>query len=246
GGGGGEGAGGGGPAARPPDQRAEDGRALSFPSAPLGEPVEILGRPAAVLALAADRPLALVVVRLCDVLEDGRSCLITRGLLNLTHRHGHDQPVPVVPGEPMTVRVPMKAIGQVVPAGHRLRLSVSATYWRGAWPSPEPVELTVLTGDCALELPVRPAGGGPEPAPFGPPELAPRPAAEILQFEPADQAVARSIAAGRFEFTHRDATPRVLLTEPGIEGDTWGPDVFTICEDEPLSAGGRCGRRGGV
>ena len=122
------------PADLPPDQRAEDGLALSFTSAPLTEPVEILGQPAAVLALAADQPLALVVVRLCDVLEDGRSCLITRGLLNLTHRHGHDQPEPVVPGEPMTVRVPMKAIGQVVPAGHRLRLSVSTTYWPWAWP----------------------------------------------------------------------------------------------------------------
>src|SRR5262249_35404329 len=213
GGGGGEGAGGGGPAARPPDQRAEDGRALSFPSAPLGEPVEILGQPAAVLRLAADQPLALVSVRLCDVLEDGRSCLITRGLLNLTHRAGHDRPVPVVPGEPMTVRIPMKAIGQVVPAGHRLRLSISTTYWPWAWPSPDPVELTVLTGACALELPVRPAGSGPESAPFGPPELAPRPAVEILRFEPADQTAARSIAGGSFEFAHRYATQRFVLTD---------------------------------
>src|SRR5262249_56178147 len=110
GGGGGEGAGGGGPAARPPDQRAEDGRALSFTSAPLGEPVEILGQPAAVLALAADRPLALVSVRLCDVLGDGRSCLITRGLLNLTHRHGHDHPLPVLPPHPLTLPAPMHPI----------------------------------------------------------------------------------------------------------------------------------------
>jgi uncharacterized protein len=234
------------PADLPPDQRAEDGLALAFTSAPLGEPVEILGQPAAVLRLAADKPLALVAVRLCDVLEDGRSCLITRGLLNLTHRHGHDRPVPVVPGEPMTVRVPMKAIGQVVPPGHRLRLSVSTTYWPWAWPSPEPVELTVLTGDCALELPVRPAGGGPEPAPFGPPELAPRPAVEVLRFEPADQTVARSIAAGRFEFVHRYATQRFLLTEPGIEVDTWEPDIFTIGEDEPLSAAVCCERRYGL
>jgi uncharacterized protein len=134
----------------------------------------------------------------------------------------------------------------VVPAGHRLRLSVSTTYWPWAWPSPEPVELTVLTGGCALELPVRPAGGGPEPAPFGPPELAPRPAVEVLQFEPADQTVARSIAAGRFEFVHRYATQRFLLTEPGIEVDTWEPDVFTIGEDEPLSAAVRCDRRYGL
>ncbi|HSS89443.1 MAG TPA: hypothetical protein VLL69_09000 [Streptosporangiaceae bacterium] len=130
--------------------------------------------------------------------------------------------------------------------GHRLRLSVSTTYWPWAWPSPEPVELTVLTGDCALDLPVRPAGGAPEPAPFGPPELALRPAVEILQFEPADQTVARSIAAGRFEFTHRYATQRSRLTESGIEVHTCEPDTFTICEDEPLSAAVRCERRYGL
>ncbi|HYA52731.1 MAG TPA: hypothetical protein VEG33_16345, partial [Streptosporangiaceae bacterium] len=95
------------------------------------------------------------------------------------------------------------------------------------------------------ELPVRPAGGR-EPAPFGPPELAPRPAVEILQFEPADQMVARSIAAGRSEVVHRYATQRFLLTEPAIEVDTWEPDVFTIREDEPLSAAVRCERRYGL
>jgi len=81
--------------------------------------VEILGRPAAALALAADQPLALVAVRICDVLEDGRSRLITRGLLNLTHRHGHDQPVPVVPGEPMTVRVRATVVSSGAPEPRR-------------------------------------------------------------------------------------------------------------------------------
>ena len=68
------------------------------------------GRPIAVLRLAAaaDRaraarqaaaaaprirrpPAAFVVVRLCDVHPDGTSALVTRGVLNLCHRHGHDR-----------------------------------------------------------------------------------------------------------------------------------------------------------
>src|SRR6266550_3394894 len=97
---------------------------------------------------------------------------------------------------------------------------VPTTNWRWAWPSPKPSDRRGRTGNCALELPVRPAGGGPEPAPFGPPELAPRPAVEILEFEPADQTIARSSAAGRFGFVHRYATQRFLLTEPAIEVDT--------------------------
>ncbi len=138
------------PADLPPDQRAEDGLSLGFTSAPLSEPLELLGNPVARLTLASDRPVAMVAVRLCDVLEDGRSTLITRGLLNLTHRDGHDQVTPLVPGEPVTVDVTLKAIGQQIPAGHRLRLSVSPTYWPWAWPSPEVVTLTVATETSAL------------------------------------------------------------------------------------------------
>jgi hypothetical protein len=72
------------------------------------------------------------------------------------------------------------------------------------------------------------------------------PAVEVLQFEPADQTVARSIAASRFEFVHRYDTQRFLLTEPGIEVDQYEPDIFTICEDDPLSAAVRCERRYGL
>ena len=76
----------------PGDQRPEDGLSLSFDTAPLAEPVEILGVPVARLELAADRPLALVAVRLCDVWPDGASTLITRGLKNLTHRRQRRPP----------------------------------------------------------------------------------------------------------------------------------------------------------
>ena len=70
----------------PPDQRGDDGHSLCFDSAPLEQPLEILGFPEATLRLAVDRPLALVCVRLCDIAPDGSSLLVTRGLLNLTHR----------------------------------------------------------------------------------------------------------------------------------------------------------------
>ena len=39
----------------------------------------------------------------------GSSSLIARGVLNLTHRYGHDRVVPLVPGETVTVRVPMQS-----------------------------------------------------------------------------------------------------------------------------------------
>ena len=54
------------------DQREEDGGALVFETPPLGEPLEILGRPFVELELRVDRPVAMVAARLSDVSPDGR------------------------------------------------------------------------------------------------------------------------------------------------------------------------------
>ena len=37
--------------------------------------------------------------RLCDVAPDGSSALVTKGVLNATHRDSHSDPSPLVPGE---------------------------------------------------------------------------------------------------------------------------------------------------
>ena len=133
----------GGPADLPGDQRTEDGASICWDFEPLAERLELLGHAVAVLELSADRPVALVAVRLCDVAPDGSSSLIARGVLNLTHRYGHDRVVPLVPGETVTVRVPMQSTSYALPSGHLLRLAVSPTYWPWVWPSPDPVVLTV-------------------------------------------------------------------------------------------------------
>ena len=80
------------------DQRADDGRALSFTSAPLDERIELLGNARVELELESDRPVAQLAARLCDVAPDGSSLLVTRGVLNLTHRDSHEHPQPLEPG----------------------------------------------------------------------------------------------------------------------------------------------------
>jgi len=141
----------------PHDQRAEDGGSLMFESAPLAEDLEILGQPVAELDLASDRPVAMVAVRLSDLAPDDKATRVTYGLLNLTHRDGSEAPAALEPGRRYRVRVCLNDIAQTFPAGHRLRLGVSTSYWPLAWPSPEPVCLSVYTGASALALPVRPA-----------------------------------------------------------------------------------------
>ncbi len=140
----------------PWDQRQEDGGALLFDSEPLQEDIEILGAPEVYLNISADRPVAMVAVRLCDVAPTDRAARVSFAILNLCHRDGHAQPKPLEPGEPYLVRITMNNIAQRFPAGHRIRVAVSSSYWPLAWPAPEPARLTVYTRDSWLSLPARP------------------------------------------------------------------------------------------
>ena len=118
------------------DQRDDDARSLVFETAPLDAPIEILGAPIVTLDIASDKPLANLAVRLCDVHPDGASLRVSYGMLNLTHRDGHETPAPLVPGQRYQVRIQLNDAGSVFPAGHRIRLALSTTYWPMIWPSP--------------------------------------------------------------------------------------------------------------
>lgn len=218
----------------PPDQRAEDGLSLSFTSDPLAEPLEILGRPRVTLELSADRPRALVAVRLCDVAPDGASLLVSRGLLNLTHRQGHEQVAAVVPEEPMSVELLLDCIGHAFPAGHRIRVSVTPCYWPFAWPSPDPVTIAItLGGETRLQLPERPPsdldGQLPE---FGPAErCAPPPGHSVAR--PA-RTLTRD-ARGRSELRVA-IVERNRLEESDLDFGESAETCFAIVDGQPLSA----------
>ncbi|RDD61945.1 CocE/NonD family hydrolase [Ferruginivarius sediminum] len=138
------------------DQRQEDGGALVFETEPLGEALEICGAPVLDLELEADQPVAMVAARLSDVASDGKATRVTYGLLNLTHRESSEHPAPLVPGQRYRVTVRLNEIAQRFPAGHRVRLALSTSYWPLAWPPPKPVFLRVHAGKSRLILPERP------------------------------------------------------------------------------------------
>ncbi|MDX3762386.1 CocE/NonD family hydrolase [Streptomyces sp. AK02-04a] len=154
----------------PYDQREEDGGSLVYETEPLPERLEILGAPRVELEVSADQPVAMVAARLSDVAPDGSATRVTYGVLNLTRRDSTDEPAPLEPGQLQRATVHLNGVAQAFPPGHRVRLSLSTSYWPLAWPPPRPTLLTVHEQPCRLVLPVRPADEPDTSAPFEAPE----------------------------------------------------------------------------
>ncbi|MHB8381717.1 MAG: CocE/NonD family hydrolase [Candidatus Binataceae bacterium] len=139
----------------PSEQNPDDVNSFTLDSNPLEHELEILGNPGAALRLSSDSPIAQVAVRLTEVDPGGRSWLISYGLLNLTHRDGHEDPQPLAPGRFYDVNVRLNFVAHRFAKGSRIRLAISESLWPLVWPSPEPVTLTIATGDSTLTLPRR-------------------------------------------------------------------------------------------
>ena len=115
----------------------------------------------------------MVAVRLNDVRPDGSVTKVTMGVLNLTHRTSSEFPEPLEAGKWYDVKIDLSSTGYRFPAGHRLRISLSPSYWPVAWPSPESVSLKIR-GISTLSLPERRAASD-IPVSFKLPEAAPGP-----------------------------------------------------------------------
>jgi predicted acyl esterase len=137
------------------DQRPDDARSLVFDTPPLDAPLEMLGAPVLTLELSCDKPVANLIARLCDLRPNGEALRVSFGVLNLTHHASHAEPTPLEPGRRYRVRLRLNDAGALFPAGHRLRLALSTSYWPMVWPAPEPATVTILGG--SLYVPVRAA-----------------------------------------------------------------------------------------
>lgn len=218
-----------------PDQQMIDGQSVIFTAEPQNEKMEILGFPVVRCTVAADRPVAHLIIRLCDVAPHGQSTLISYGVLNLTHRHSHERPEPVEPGVPMTVTVKLNAIGHVLPATHRWRVAIMPHYWPMIWPAPEPVTLTVING--SLSLPLRdlttPDQAG---TPFLPAEVSPPLALNILRPVEVKRETHEDMLTGRKTMSVIFDNGRVQFPDHHLMMEDVAHHHYSITADDPLSA----------
>ena len=99
--------------------------------------------------------MAHVAVRLNDVWPTGEVSRITYHLQNLCMRDSRETPTPLEPGKRYRMKIKMDDIAWRVPKGHKIRVSISTSYFPMMWPAPEPVTLTVYAGASQVLLPVR-------------------------------------------------------------------------------------------
>jgi uncharacterized protein len=167
----------------PDDQRLDEPFSLVHTGDRLTEAVELLGAPEARLFLSCTAEVAFVSVKLCDVAPDGTSELVTKGVLNLTHRASHVKPEPLTPGHVYEIRVPLLAASHRFRAGHRMRVLAGAADFQNAWPTPVPHILTLHHGAAhpsRITLPIAGAQTPPLPEPrLVPSEFPPLPPDQI-------------------------------------------------------------------
>lgn len=222
----------------PDDQRIDEGLSLCFETGPLESPMTILGVPRLHAALSSDKPVALLAVRITDVDPSGPSTLVSYGLLNLAHRNGSEHPQPLEPGRVEQVVVDLRAIGHEIPAGHRLRLSLSPTCWPWAWPSPDAVTLTLaICAGTRLTLPM--LADALEPAPWlSELEIAhgPELAIEHEGSMHESREIVHDPARGTWEARNSTSSGLVHLPARGVSFEVAFTDTAHIAEDDPLSA----------
>jgi len=115
--------------AGPYDQTGVEQRddVLVFTSEVLSKPYEATGPIKARLYVSSDCPDTDFTVKLTDVYPDGRSMLITDGILRMRNRMGLDHWEFMEPGEIYEVEVDLWSSSYIWNTGHQIRISISSS-----------------------------------------------------------------------------------------------------------------------
>jgi uncharacterized protein len=113
----------------PKDQRKAEAQSdvLLFSTDVLTDPVEVAGRVTAKLYVSSDCPDTDFAVKLTDVYPDGRSMLVTDGILRARFRDSFAREELLEPGKIYEVTVDLWSTALVFNRGHKIRVVVSSS-----------------------------------------------------------------------------------------------------------------------
>ncbi|MGE3316737.1 MAG: CocE/NonD family hydrolase [Planctomycetaceae bacterium] len=113
----------------PEDQKELETRPdiLVFTTEALPEPVEVTGRIFGKLHISSDCPDTDFTVKLTDVYPDGRSMLVTDGILRARFRNGFEREEFLTAGETYELTVDLWSTSLIFNKGHKIRVAVSSS-----------------------------------------------------------------------------------------------------------------------
>ena len=160
------------------ERTAEDEKALTYTSEPLGKDLTLIGYPTAHLRVTSTHTDGDFIVYLEEIDKSGRAHYITEGVLRASHRVTSEAPfdnfdlpyhrsyaedlAPMKPGEATELVFDLMGTAIVLDAGHRIRITVTGADARNFEPHPDPLgedapDIQVLTGGALgsyVELPI--------------------------------------------------------------------------------------------
>jgi putative CocE/NonD family hydrolase len=87
----------------------------------------VTGRLTAKLFVSSDCPDTDFTVKLCDVYPDGRSMLVTDGILRARYRKSFEEEAFLEPGQVYELNVDLWSTSLVFNRGHRIRVAMSSS-----------------------------------------------------------------------------------------------------------------------
>ncbi len=108
------------------DVERRRGDMLVFTTKPLADSLELVGPMSATIYAATDARDTDWHVMLLDVFPDGRAMRIQDGIMRARFRNGFDRPKLLTPGKVEKYDIDLWFTGQVIPPGHRVRVTVES------------------------------------------------------------------------------------------------------------------------
>lgn len=217
----------------PTDQRRDDAHSLCFDSAPLSEPMALLGDVRLDLRLTSDKPCGQIVARLNAVAPDGQVAQITYGTLNLSLRAPFAVATPPEPGAPLQVRFSLDHVGYRLPAGYRLRLALSTASFPLLWPARELTTLTLLPEVQSVQLPV--FTGAAVECPFAPPQSAAPAHLEIIREAAPLRTLSEDVGSGEVCVRIDDDLGAMRFLDHGLWVEQRCTEQYRTLPWDPLS-----------
>ncbi|RNF34563.1 peptidase [Paracoccus methylarcula] len=218
------------------DQRIDDSGSLVFETAPLQEEHLYLGQPELALCLRCNAPSANLVARIVDVHPDGTATRVTYGTLNLAHRKGNAAPEPMPKGKTVPIAMLLDACGYRFAPGHRIRLSLSTSYWPIILPAADDPGLNIDTASLSLAMPMLGAHQRIDlPAPENPDPLP-----EYIEHLPGEtrRTVERDMGAGVTRYRIHEDTGLEEHPDNHLATREIRDEIWSIRQGDPLSMTG--------